>query len=84
MVRLYTQPGCMPCMVTKRSLDKAGIEFETVDVREDPAAAEELRRRGFPSTPAVVATVGGREYAWSGHRPDDIAALAFLLKEAAA
>lgn len=34
--------------------------------------------------PAVVATVGGREYAWSGHRPDDIQALAFLLKEAAA
>ena len=84
MVRLYTQPGCMPCMVTKRSLDKAGIEYETVNVREDPAALEELRRRDFASTPAIIATVGGREYAWSGHRPDDIAALAFLLKEAAA
>ena len=84
MVRLYTQLGCMPCMVTKRSLDKAGIEFETVNVREDPAALEELRRRDFASTPAIIATVGGREYAWSGHRPDDIAALAFLLKEAAA
>jgi len=83
MVKLYTQPGCMPCLATKRSLDNAGIVYETVDVREDPAAAEELRRRDFPSTPAVIATVGGREYAWSGHRPDDIAALAFLLMDAA-
>lgn len=84
MVRFFTQPGCMPCMASKRSLDRAGIEYETVNVREDPAALEELRRRDFASTPAIIATVGGREYAWSGHRPDDIQALAFLLKEAAA
>lgn len=83
-VTLYTQPGCMPCMATKRALTNRGVPHDVVDVRQDEEAAELLRSRGFPGTPVVIATVNGREYAWHGHRDDDIDALAFLVKDSAA
>ena len=83
MVRVFSQPGCMPCKATIRKFERVGVAFTLVDITSDPAAVDELKARSFASTPAVIATVGGKEYAWSGHRPDDIEALAFLIKEAA-
>ena len=83
MVRVFSQPGCMPCKATVRKREKCGVAFTLVDVTQDEAAMADLKARDIAQTPAVIATVGGKEFVWSGHRPDDIEALAFLIKEAA-
>jgi glutaredoxin-like protein NrdH len=84
LVTLYSQPSCGPCFATKRYLEKAGVPHVVVNVREDPAAAAVLKRHGMTGTPAVIATVAGKEYAWQGHRTDQLAALAYLVTGSAA
>jgi len=80
-ITVYTQPSCGPCMATKRHLDKAGVDYETVDVRQSPLAATLLSERGFTGTPVVIGKVGDREYAWQGYRAGDLDALIYLVKE---
>lgn len=38
-VTIYTKPACMQCNATHRALDKAGIDYTTVDITEDPTPA---------------------------------------------
>lgn len=83
-ITLFSQAGCGPCFATKRFLDREKVPHTVVDVRADPAAAAVLKRRGMSGTPAVIATVAGKEYAWQGHRPDQLEALAYLLRDSAA
>lgn len=83
-VTLYTQPGCGPCAATKRYLVKAGVGHDVVNVQEDPSAAAVLAKHGLTRTPAVIATVGGKDYAWQEHRTDQLAALAHLVTGSAA
>ena len=35
-VTIYTKPACMQCNATHRAFDKAGIDYTTVDITEDP------------------------------------------------
>jgi glutaredoxin-like protein NrdH len=67
-VIVYTKPACVQCDATKRSLDKAGIEYSTVDVTVDMEAFEMLINKGFKSMPVVNA---GDDW-WSGFNPDKI------------
>lgn len=83
-ITLYTQPGCGPCAATKRYLEKAGVDFDVVNVQEDPSAARVLAKHGLDRTPAVIATVAGEHYAWQEHRTDQLAALAYLVTGSAA
>ncbi|EFV12500.2 hypothetical protein HMPREF9336_02651 [Segniliparus rugosus ATCC BAA-974] len=76
-VTVYTRPACVQCGATLRLLNAYGVPVVLVDVSEDEAAADRLRRLGHMSLPVVVA--GARS--WSGFRDDLIRELA---KEAAA
>lgn len=58
---VYSQPGCQPCRLMKKQLDKYGVSYVERDVQQDPEALAELvvffeacapDRR--PSTPLVV------------------------------
>lgn len=80
-VHLYSQPGCGPCMATKRHLDKLGIEHTVVNIREDKAAGDMLTARGFTGTPVVIAQTPKGERAWQDYRQADIAALSYIIKE---
>lgn len=81
-VTLFTQPGCGPCMATKRHLDKLGIQHTVVDIRQDETAGNMLAARGFTGTPVVIADTSEGERSWQDYRPADIAALSYVLKEA--
>lgn len=83
-VTVYERPGCQPCVATKRHLQKLGIEYTPVDTSKDAEARDYLIQRGFKESPVVIAVVNDQEFAWSGYRDTDIAALSFVLKEAAA
>lgn len=57
-IKVFWQPGCSSCLRTKEFLAKQGIEFESIDVHNDPAGMEELLALGARSVPIVA--LGGR------------------------
>ena len=73
MTTVYTKPNCVQCNMTKRHMDKIGVEYTTVDITEDPAALDKLIELGYKAAP-VVMTADGET--WAGFQPDKINALA--------
>lgn len=64
-VTIYTTPNCPGCFATKRALDKAEIDYETIDLSERPDLVEAFRAQGLRQAPIVEAD-GDR---WSGFNP---------------
>src|ERR1700742_3843056 len=52
-IKEFWQPGCSTCLRTKEFLTKQGIEFESIDVHNDPAGREQLDALGARSVPVV-------------------------------
>ena len=71
-ITVYTKPACVQCTATYRALEKAGIEFATIDISQDPEARDFVMALGYLQAPVVVA---GDDH-WSGFRPDRIKTLA--------
>ena len=71
MITVYTKPACVQCTATQRALDKAGLEYEMVDISLGDEAREYVLALGHLQAPVVVS---GEEH-WSGFRPDRIKAL---------
>jgi glutaredoxin len=51
---VYWQPGCTSCLRTREFLRDSGIEFESVNVREDPLAMDRLTVYGVRTVPVVA------------------------------
>jgi glutaredoxin-like protein NrdH len=58
--------------MTKKMLDKNGIEYNTVDITQDPAAYEMIVGMGFMAAPVVIT----ENDAWAGFNPEKINAIA--------
>lgn len=71
-ITVYTKPACVQCTATYRALDKVGLEYDVVDISENPEARDFVMALGYLQAPVVVA---GDEH-WSGFRPDRIKTLA--------
>ena len=71
-VTVFTKPRCVQCEATKRQLAKQHIEFEVVDITENPNTLADLQKAGFRQAPVVIAP----DSSWSGYRPDLIKQLA--------
>lgn len=72
MTTIYTKPACVQCDMTKRYMDKNGIEYDTVDITEDPEALQMILDLGFKSAPVVISDKGS----WAGFQPEKIDQLA--------
>ena len=70
-ITVYSKPNCVQCSATYRALDKKGIEYQKIDVSQDPRSLEFIRSLGYAQVPVVVT---GQDH-WSGFRPDKIAVL---------
>lgn len=70
-ITVYTKPACVQCNATYKALDKAGLDYEVVDITEEPEARDYVMALGYLQAPVVV--VDGEH--WSGFRPDRIKAL---------
>jgi glutaredoxin-like protein NrdH len=70
-VKVYSLPSCVQCDSTKRLLKSIDVEFEEVDMSQDPVAMEMIKSLGYTAAPVVIA---GDEH-WSGFRMDRIKAL---------
>lgn len=62
MTTLYVKPACVQCDMTKRYLDKNGVEYSTVDVTKDENALEMILDMGFSSAPVVITD----DKSWAG------------------
>lgn len=72
MTTVYVKPACVQCDMTKRFLDKNGIEYNTIDLTQDPAAMAMVIEMGFSSAPVVVT----ESDSWAGFQPDKLTELA--------
>lgn len=68
-ITVYTKPACVQCNATYRALDKAGIEYDVIDITENAQARDYVMSLGYLQAPPVV--VAGENH-WSGFRPDEI------------
>jgi len=57
-IKVFWQPGCSSCLRTKEFLTRQGIDFESINVHNNPAGAAELEALGARSVPVVA--LGGR------------------------
>lgn len=46
MLKLYYKPTCPFCQKVLEAADSLGVEFDLLDIADDPALAEELIARG--------------------------------------
>ena len=69
---VYTKPACVQCTATFRALDKAGVQYQTIDITVDAEARDYVMALGYLQAPVVVAA----DTHWGGFRPDRIKALA--------
>lgn len=74
-ITVYSKPACVQCTATYRALENRGIEYNVIDVSQDPEALELVQSLGYLQAPVVVAG----DTHWSGYRPDQIKALAQVL-----
>jgi glutaredoxin-like protein NrdH len=58
--------------MTKRYMDKLGIDYNTVDITEDEEALDMIMELGFKSAPVVISDAGS----WAGFQPEKINLLA--------
>ena len=77
-ITLYTKPACVQCNATKKALDRAGLEYTSVDVTLDEEARDYVMALGYVQAPVVEAN--GEH--WSGLRPERIKALATVAASA--
>lgn len=69
---VYTTNNCQPCKMTKRHLDKMGLEFSEINIVENPEALAQLKAMGYTSAPVVVSATGE---SWSGFNPTKLNSL---------
>ena len=70
-VTVYTLPACVQCDSTKRMMQRNQIEYEEVDMSQDPVALDMVKTLGYTASPVVVS---GEDH-WSGFRMDRIQSL---------
>ncbi|WP_144721130.1 MULTISPECIES: glutaredoxin domain-containing protein [unclassified Cellulosimicrobium] len=80
-ITVYSNPGCQPCLATKRQLDKLGLAYGEASAADSPQMVNLVRSLGLPEeAPIVVAkrVVDGsqRQEIWTGFRPDRLRSLA--------
>lgn len=74
-ITLYTKPACVQCKATQKALDRAGLEYDTVDISLDDEARDYVLALGYLQAPVVEAN--GEH--WSGFRPERISGLAAVV-----
>ena len=82
-ITVYTKPMCIPCRATLRALDMAGVRYVERDIASDSTAEEVVRALGYATAPVVTVHLPDGVDHWSGYKPDQLAALAYLATDVA-
>ena len=74
-ITVYSKPACVACDATYRKLNKHGIEYNSVNIIEDPEALAFVRDLdpSYSQAPVVVVEFAdGTSAHWAGYRPSQI------------
>ena len=77
-ITVYTKPACVQRNATKKALDRAGLDYNLVDISVNDEARDYVMALGYVQAPVVEAN--GEH--WSGFRPDRIKGLASVAASA--
>lgn len=69
-ITVFTKPQCPACEATKKALYRTGLNYEVVDVENNPELQQFLRKFEFHSMPVVEVFDGEDYHYWNGFRPD--------------
>lgn len=53
LLKLYTQNNCGYCVTMKRKLDSWGIEYETINISDNPEGKQFLKEQGLRTVPQL-------------------------------
>lgn len=74
-ITVYSKDRCPQCEMTKRRLNRRGVDFDEVNLSHDPRQLEELVSMGFQSAPVVIVednSTGETVDAWAGFQVNRI------------
>lgn len=69
-ITVFTKSACQACEATKKALDRAGLDYDVIDVSDNLARQQALRECGFRQMPVVEVSNGEDYRSWEGFRPD--------------
>ena len=69
-VTVYTKSGCVQCRATTSLMDRLGIDYELVDISNNPRIVTFLQGEGHKSLPVVFVNYEEDTDSWCGFRPD--------------
>lgn len=67
-ITIYTKRNCPACEATKKAMDRAGLDYEVIDVSDNLARQQTLRECGFRQMPVVEVSDGEDYRSWEGFR----------------
>lgn len=68
-ITVYFSPGCTQCRATKMHLKRRGLDYNEIDISENPESKDYIQSEGFVQVPVVDL---GNGDVFSGFRPDRI------------
>ncbi|GAA3012358.1 glutaredoxin-like protein NrdH [Tetragenococcus solitarius] len=71
-ITLFSKNNCMQCKMTKRFLAENNINFEEINIDNEPDALGWLKEQGFQSVPVITSDAT----TVVGFRPDQLRQLA--------
>lgn len=81
MIKVFSQPGCGPCVSVISAMRRAGIEPVVLDISVDQEARGEIADLGYTGTPVIYIDPDNH---WQGMQADRLRALINDYKEVAA
>lgn len=73
-ITLYTKNNCPQCLMTKKFLAQKNVEFNEINIDNEPQYIDSLKEQGFQSVP-VLKTMD-ETITIVGFRPDQLRTLA--------
>lgn len=70
MTVLFTKEQCVNCDATKTDLDALNVEYQTINLTQEPEHLDKLIALGFRSAPVVLPGNGAKP--WAGYKPEKI------------
>lgn len=68
MVTIYSKNNCVQCKMTKRFLDTNHVEYQEINLDEQPEYIEHVKNLGFNAAPVIQTATE----AFSGFQPNKL------------
>ncbi|OFI47742.1 NrdH-redoxin [Floricoccus tropicus] len=72
MVTVFSKNNCMQCKMVKKWLSDKEIQFQEINLDEQPEYVEKVKEMGFMAAPIIAKD----DLSFSGFRPAELAKLA--------